>query len=58
MATNVFEVRRPRSRIEPGVGMRIYWAVVTVLSLALLGMTVHVATPRDAGDLIQVDSRR
>ena len=35
------------------MGMRVYWLVVTALSLTLLGMTVHVATPRDAADLVE-----
>ena len=35
------------------LGMRVYWLVVTALSLTLLGMTVHVATPRDAADLVE-----
>jgi hypothetical protein len=33
--------------------MRVYWLVVTALSLTLLGLTVHVATPRDAADLVE-----
>jgi hypothetical protein len=41
-------VRTPQS-----VGMRVYWLVVTTLSLMLLGMTVHVATPRDAADIVE-----
>ena len=35
------------------LGMRVYWLVVTALSLTLLGLTVHVATPRDAADLVE-----
>jgi len=38
------------------LGMRVYWLVVTALSLTLLGMTVHVATPRDAADLVQASA--
>jgi hypothetical protein len=36
--------------------MRVYWLVVTALSLTLLGMTVHVATPRDAGDIVEASA--
>jgi metal-dependent amidase/aminoacylase/carboxypeptidase family protein len=35
------------------LGMRVYWLVVTALSLTLLGMAVHVATPRDAADIVE-----
>ena len=46
----VFEREPPR---PAPLGMRVYWLVVTALSLTLLGMTVHVATPRDAADLVE-----
>ena len=56
MASRAFDVQRDfDSRSRPGLGMRIYWLVVTVLSLTLLGMTVHVATPRDAADLVEAN---
>ena len=56
MASRAFDVQRDLgARTRPGLGMRIYWLVVTVLSLTLLGMTVHVATPRDAADLVEAN---
>ncbi|HXW10039.1 MAG TPA: hypothetical protein VD737_05445 [Steroidobacteraceae bacterium] len=43
-----------REQARPAqMGMRVYWLVVTALSLTLLGMTVHVATPRDAAELAE-----
>lgn len=57
MASRAFDVQRNAgARIPQGIGMRIYWLVVTVLSLTLLGMTVHVATPPDAAELVEVSS--
>jgi hypothetical protein len=55
MASRAFDVQRDvGARIPQSVGMRIYWLVVTVLSLTLLGMTVHVAAPPDAAELVEV----
>jgi hypothetical protein len=48
-----FVYEREPVRTPQSVGMRVYWLVVTTLSLMLLGMTVHVATPRDAADLVE-----
>lgn len=46
-----------REQARPAqLGMRVYWLVVTVVSLTLLGMTVHVATPRDAADLVEASA--
>lgn len=54
MAGRAYEFERRRgARADLGLGMAVYWAVVTVLALALLGMTVNVATPRDARDLVE-----
>lgn len=54
MASRAFDVQRDvGARTPQGVGMRIYWLVVTVLSLTLLGITVHVATPPDAAELVE-----
>jgi hypothetical protein len=51
MATRRFHGEYTRAPM--GAGMRLYWAVVTVVALALLGATVHVATPRDAMDFAE-----
>lgn len=54
MATRAYQFERRRgSRADVGLGMRVYWVVVTVLALGLLGMTVHVATPRDAAQMVE-----
>jgi hypothetical protein len=59
MASRTFEIERDVAlRTAQGLGMRLYWVVVTVLSLTLLGMTVHVATPRDAAERVEVSSTR
>ena len=41
-----------------GLAMRLYWVLVASLSLGLLGLTVHVATPPDAGELIEAQAGR
>lgn len=48
----------PAHKATQSLGMRVYWAVVAVISLALLGMTVHVATPRDAAELVEAQAQR
>jgi D-arabinose 5-phosphate isomerase GutQ len=59
MATKAFQFeRRSGTRADVGFGMRVYWAVVIVASLALLGMTVHVATPRDAAEMAEASIGR
>jgi hypothetical protein len=46
-------VERRRSTRRVDFGMRLYWVLVTVVSLTLLGATIQVATPRDAADIAQ-----
>ena len=44
--------------VSQSVGMRVYWALIATLSLALLGLTVHVATPPDAAELVEAQAGR
>jgi hypothetical protein len=51
MATKGFDWEYTHAPL--GLGMRLYWAVVTVIALALLGATVNMAAPRDAADIVE-----
>jgi len=52
MATQRFTKswRNPTRRYAD-LGMHLYWAIVTVVSLAMLSVTVNLAAPRDAAEL-------
>jgi hypothetical protein len=58
MATRALEFDpAPAHKATQSLGMRVYWTVVALISLALLGMTVHVATPPDAAELVEAQAR-
>ena len=44
-------VERRHNARRVDIGMRLYWVLVTIVSLTLLGATIDVATPRDAADI-------
>lgn len=55
MAINAADLapRATRSSVSQGLAMRLYWVLIATLSLGLLGLTVHVATPPDAAELVE-----
>ncbi len=38
------------------LGMKVYWVVVTLISVALLGAAIGVATPRDAAETLEAQA--
>ena len=41
------------SRRQADIAMRLYWTVVTIISLALLAATINAVTPRDLADVVR-----
>jgi hypothetical protein len=36
--------------------MRLYWAVVTIISFGLLAATINAVTPRDLADVVRAQA--